>query len=120
MAGDKLNEFAERITAAYAVAVTGVIQAAVKLREAKASLQHGEWIPFCNSIRISRFRAAKLLKIAEHAGLTKPDNAHVLPLDEEVLYVLAQMGERQFEIALSAGDINPDLTRAAAIRLRDG
>ena len=120
MSISELESYAEAINSAYARAVSGVIGAACHLNEAKKSLAHGQWIQFCELLGLSRFRAAKLIKIGSHLGLRASKNARFLPIDEEVLYILAQMSLSDFEEALAKSAITPKLTRAAAIRLRDG
>jgi len=83
----------------------------------RSNREHGEAELLYSAFKIDRFVASKILKVAGHAALCDPENALMLPLADEVLYVLATRNAIFVQQAFDEGLIYPSLRRAEAIRL---
>lgn len=93
------------------------IQTFQAFAELRNNREHGEAASMYSAFGIDRFVASKILKVAGHAALCDPGNAMMLPLADEVLYVLATRNATFVQQAFDEGLIYPSLTRAEAIRL---
>ncbi|MEQ1930979.1 MAG: hypothetical protein ABL957_10690 [Parvularculaceae bacterium] len=116
--GTALAFWAAKITTSYCDIIAGIIEGCELLSRAKASVRHGAWIGLCRQLGVSRFKAARRLRIAKHARLTDRLNFRHLPADENVLWELAQLSLAEFDVAMERGEITPDLRRADVIHLR--
>ncbi|MGH3266735.1 MAG: hypothetical protein ACRDNS_32660 [Trebonia sp.] len=75
---------------------------------------HGEWGAAVALMPFSERTVQQLMAIADHPVLSKPHHAAVLPPTWTTLAVLARLSEGALTERIAAGDITPDLDRAAA------
>jgi hypothetical protein len=112
-------QWAEEINAAYRQTIESYLKLGHILIAAKADLdRHGEWermiaahLPFDTST------AQRLMKIARDERIAKAARAQLLPNAWGTMYELTKLPSPAFESAVTAGDINPHMTRAEAITL---
>lgn len=112
-------EWASRISASWRASVEAVLETGRILIAAKAALPHGSFqamveadLPFGTSA------ARQLMAIAKDGRIAKRECIHVLPPSWGTLYELTKLDDGQFEAALSAGIIRPDMQRKDLAPLR--
>jgi DNA methylase/Protein of unknown function (DUF3102) len=112
------DEWAALIRADLAQAVAGFIAAGLHLIEAKADMDHGEWLPWVErELPIGVNMADRLMKIARHAVLANSDHGQNLPPSWQTLYELSRLTPPQLEHAIEIGEVHPKLERSEAKEL---
>lgn len=88
--------------------------------ELRGNRTHGETERFYEAFGLSRFEAAKVLRIVSRRALCDPQNALALPISDEVLYVLSARNDAFLQRAFDDVVIYPALTRAEAVAIVRG
>ncbi|MBM6589854.1 DUF3102 domain-containing protein [Brevibacterium sp. RIT 803] len=96
-------------------AVEGLISAGQHLTQAKADVNHGEWIPMLNGIGISQSHASHLMQIGRNLNQSDPTD---LPRTVTALYELSQLDPEDIEHGVEDGTIHPDMTTQDAKNLK--
>jgi hypothetical protein len=114
----ELNDWRQRIEAAWQKSVASVIEVGKLVKEAKQTLGVSYTLletelPFSSSV------AAFLVKIAENPVLSNPTYHARLPNSYNTLYHLAKVDEKQLVKQLEKGEITPNFTLNSAKALRD-
>jgi hypothetical protein len=82
-------------------------------------LKHGAWLEMIKErMPFSRHVVHRLMVIADHEQITNVEHAPHLPAAWSILYDLTHLTAEQFEIALTAGQIHPKMTRKDVRALR--
>ena len=110
--------WAERIRSQWHQTVTGIVAVGAMLLEAKAELQHGEFLLMvANDLRWSPRMTQFLMTIARNKVLSDAKHVSHLPSSWSVLATLAKVDDSKLEEAIATGVVSPDMSRAAAARL---
>lgn len=111
----------ERVARFYGDSIESLLKAGRALLEAKAALPHGEWQDFVeNYTRFSHDAAMRLMRVAGHALISKPENFQVLPTAIGTLDSLTRLDDQTFQRAIEARVISPELRGRTATRLARG
>jgi regulator of replication initiation timing len=81
-------------------------------------VEHGEWLPLLQALRISDRTAQRLMKIAANEVLANPSNLSHLPSACWTLYELATLPTEVLEAKIADGTITPDTERKDVARLK--
>lgn len=115
------GEWAASIRDMWTTAADAFIGAGRELIDAKAHLPHGEFEAMVESDLPFGPRTARcLMAIAADPRIADSDHAERLPASWGTLYQLTRLDDEAFERAIAIGDINPDMERRDAERLRIG
>lgn len=99
-------------------AVEGIISAGQHLTQAKADVNHGEWIPMLNGIGISQPQAYKLMQISQNEAISNHSYKNDLPRTFTALHELSQLDPEEIESGVEDGTIRPDMTTQDAKNLK--
>lgn len=115
--GSQLDDWRNRIEAAWQRSVASVIEVGKLVKQAKEELGVSynlleTELPFSSTV------AAFLIKIAEHPVLSNPAYYPKLPNSYNTLYHLASVDEQQLIQQIESGEITPDYTLHSAKTLR--
>ena len=117
--GGSRRDWAQRIVAAWSASVAGFISVGRLLLDAKASLQHGEFVEMAESdLPFSLRRAECLMAIAADVRISH--HAANLPPSWTTLYELSRLPDERFEKALESGEIHSGMERRDALILVRG
>jgi hypothetical protein len=106
------TQWAARISAAWQQSVTSIIETGRLLTEAKAALDHGEWLPMVETdLPFQRNTAQRLMKIAADSRLANRAHVPLLPPSWGTLYELTKLDDDTFDQKLRDGTINPEMQR---------
>jgi hypothetical protein len=115
-----VDGYAAKIKASWQKAVESILETGRVLMEAKAELPHGEFGKMIKDKLPFGVRTAEMLmNIAEHAVLSNAKFVSHLPPSWGTLHELAQLPEATLLAAIEDGEVNPDMDRADAVRLRN-
>jgi hypothetical protein len=111
-----IDEWVQIIRADFRRSVEGIIAAGRHLQEAKAEVDHGEWLPLLHRLKISGVGngirwAQMLMTIAENEVLANPNHWFALPTSWRTLYELTKLPPETLEAKIADGTIAPDITR---------
>jgi len=112
------EQWAQTVRADLGQAVAGLIAAGRHLRQAKAQMKHGEWLPWIEKeLPVTPRTVQMLMEISDHEGLSNTKHASYLPPHWMTLYELRKMKPEWLAAAIEAGDINAETERkhAAAV-----
>jgi hypothetical protein len=113
------SEWAAQISAAWQKSTGAIIETGRLLIEAKASLDHGAWLPMVKTeLPFSRQTAEKLMAVADHAILSNSAHVRSLPSSWGTLYELTKLPEPDLQAHLADGVINPKMQRKDVAALR--
>jgi hypothetical protein len=108
-------EWRAEIAGSWREQLVSIMRTGQLLRDAKASLKHGEWKGlFSDSFPFKIGTAQRLMRIASDARLTNPAHGPHLPPCWRTLYVLTRLSDQQFELGLQMGTIHSDMERSDA------
>jgi hypothetical protein len=111
------TQWAARISAAWQQSVTSIIETGRLLTEAKAALDHGEWLPMVETdLPFQRNTAQRLMKIAADSRLANRAHVPLLPPSWGTLYELTKLDDDTFDQRLRDGSINPEMQRKDVAR----
>jgi Protein of unknown function (DUF3102) len=111
------TQWAARISAAWQQSVTSIIGTGRLLTEAKAALDHGEWLPMIESdLPFGPRTAQMLMKIAEDKRITNTKHVSLLPPSWGALYEITKLTDEAFERKVEDGTINPEMQRKDVAR----
>jgi N6-adenosine-specific RNA methylase IME4 len=121
MAGDLVptdrTVWADRIRIHMTRTVEAVIATGTTLVEAKAALNHGDWLPLLAEVGMSA-RTAQMLMAIANSPLANACHARILPTgDITTLYHLTRLEPERLEAAIREGAVRPDLSRREAVQL---
>lgn len=112
-------DWAARIRSTWGSALQAILDTGQALIEAKAALEHGEFIAMVEeNLPFARSTAFKLMKIAEDKRLSNVSHVKHLPPSWGTLYQLTRLDDATFITAVETGAIRPDMERKDAERLR--
>ncbi|MBF0187024.1 MAG: DUF3102 domain-containing protein [Magnetococcales bacterium] len=98
--------------------VEAIVDAGRAINEAKEQLPHGSFDDLLDDqLSISRSKAFKYRKIALDHRLSNVSPGKHLPPNWTILYELTKLSDVQFDHAVAAGKINPEMRREQARRL---
>lgn len=119
---DAVDEWAVRITAAMNQTVEGIFAVGRELTEAKAALEHGQWLRLFEEERVAMAErtAQRYLAIWKARDRLLPKATHVslLPPSYATLYDLQALPEDTLEWAIKEGKVTPELQRKDVKALR--
>jgi hypothetical protein len=113
-----VDEWAKVIADDLNRAVEGIIAAGRHLKEAKAEVEHGEWLPLLERLKIGERAAQMLMRIAENEALANPNHWFGLPTSWRTLSELARLPPDILQARITDGTITPWFTREEAIALK--
>lgn len=108
------DEWADIIKADLGRSIEGIIAGGQHLIEAKAALEHGEWIPMLESVGIAYKTASKFMRLARHPVIGNVSSTRLLPNGWTVLDALAQLEPNVLESEIAIGTVHPGLTQNEA------
>ncbi len=108
---------ASHITEAWQNAVESIVETGRRLAEAKAKVGHGNWLPTVQLLPFGERTARALMQIADHPDLANRQHVADLPAAWGTLAVLAQLPAGEIPRRIEAGEISPEINRAAAQEL---
>jgi ParB family chromosome partitioning protein len=103
------DQWALWISEALQKTVAGYIETGRRLIDAKANLDHGEWLPLLADVRLSATTAEKFMVIARNQSITNSANLPNLPASYTTLYALTKLPPDEFERRIIDGTIHPDM-----------
>jgi hypothetical protein len=106
-----IDEWAQIIADDLTRAVAGIIAAGRHLQEAKAEVDHGEWLPLLQRLKIGERSAQMLMRIAKNEVLGNPNHWFALPTSWRTLYELATLSPEFVKAKIADGAITPEITR---------
>jgi hypothetical protein len=110
-----VREWVARITASWQRGVEAIVGTGRLLNEAKAALDHGEWLPMIQrELPFGPSVAQKLMKIAADGRITNTATWRYLPPAWTTLYELTKLDDQTFEAMRAEGSINPSMTKLVA------
>jgi hypothetical protein len=116
--GRTASEWGTLIRSDLEQAVTGVITAGQHLTQAKAQLEHGEWLPFVdNELPISVSTADRFMAISANPVLADSAHGRNLPMSWRTLYELSRLEPAQLEQAIARRLVRPEMERTEATAL---
>ena len=105
------SEWANHINACWRASFSGVMRTGQLLNEAKAALAHGEFLQMIeNKLDFSARRAEMIMRISSDKRIANPKYASLLPQEWTNLYEITKLDDREFEAAIEAKVIRPDMT----------
>jgi len=118
--------WAPRINAEWRKSVEGIVGVGLRLIEAKAACDHGEFLRLfrghkdavADPVPFGVNSADRLMAIARSEVLSNCDQSHNLPASWQTLYELSRLDDEQIAAGIKAGEITPDMTRGEAAALR--
>jgi len=113
-----IDEWARIITGDLTRAVEGIIAAGRHLQEAKAEVDHGDWLPLLERLKIGERTAQMLMKVAANEALADPNHWFGLPTSWRTLSELATVPPDILEARITDGTITPTFTREDAVALK--
>ena len=116
-AGKSAAEHAQGIREAWSKSVAGILEAGRRIREAKESLEHGEFMAMATALPFSYETAYRLMYIAGDSRLNLASSQD-LPASWYMLYHLALLSDAQFEQGMRDGIIRPDMGHADIVQLK--
>ena len=106
------DEYAEKIVAGWNKTRDGILEAGHWLIEAKANLEHGEYLPMIEEqLPFSERTAQRLTAIADSPLMTNTTHGPYLPPSWRTLYEISRLDESTFIEAIEAGVICPEMER---------
>jgi hypothetical protein len=106
-----IDTWATIIRADLGRAVEGIIAAGQHLQQAKAEIEHGDWLPLLKALRLDESAAQRLMKIAGNEVLANPAHWAAFPPSWRTLYELTKLPPPLLEAKIIDGTITPDLER---------
>lgn len=95
--------------------VQGVIDAGRHLREAKAQIDHGAWLPWLSGeVGIGEDSAQRLMAVSRHDAIANTAHVRYLPASWSTLHELSKLNPAQLEAAIIDGEVTPALERKQA------
>src|SRR5215475_4951143 len=113
-----IDEWAKVIADDLTRAVEGIIAAGRHLKEAKAEVDHGEWLPLLERLNIRERTAQMLMKVAANEVLADPNHWFGLPTSWRTLSELARLPPDILQARITDGTITPTFTREDAVALK--
>ena len=80
-----IDEWAQIIAGDLTRAVAGIIDAGRHLQEAKADVDHGDWLPLLKRLKIGGRTAQMLMKVAANEALADPNHWFGSPTGRSLL-----------------------------------
>jgi len=112
-------QWAEKIRTRYQDSAGAVLDLGKMLIEAKAQLEHGEFLAMIESdLPFKKSTAEMLMAIGRNLALGKSQHIGILPQSWGTLYELTRLPEPVLEELLSDGTITPETERQDVIRIR--
>ena len=106
------THFAERIHVAWNKTRDGIFEVGRLLVQAKVALPHGEFTVMVETeLPFKRATAIRLMAVAADVRLSNDSHVNHLPTSWGTLYELTTLSDAQFEEALGAEIIRPDMER---------
>jgi hypothetical protein len=106
-----IDEWAKVIAGDLTRAVAGIIDAGQNLVKARTQLDHGDWLPLLERLKIGDRTAQRFMFIANNLRLANPTHVSRLPPHWGTLYELAKLGPDVLDAGIIDGSINPEITR---------
>jgi N6-adenosine-specific RNA methylase IME4 len=111
------RDWAERIAAAWRQSLQGIIETGRLLIEAKATLDHGDWLPLIErDLPFGPRYAQMLMKVAADSRITNTNHGSLLPPSPRTLYELTKLSNDQFAAKIASGAIHPELERREVVQ----
>lgn len=105
-------EWSEKITAAWREGFEAILKTGQMLIDAKADLQHGDYIAMISrDLPFGRRTAHRLAAIAADSKISNGTHASHLPPSWMTLYELTRLTPEAFEAKIADGSINPGIER---------
>jgi Protein of unknown function (DUF3102) len=106
-----IDEWAKVIAGDLTRAVEGIIAAGQHLQEAKAEVDHGDWLPLLKRLKMGASTAARLMRIAENKVLRNSAHWAKLPASWRTLYQMTTLPPDTLEAKLAQNVITREITR---------
>lgn len=113
------RQWAEELASRARAAVTGIVWLGQGLIDAKAEVEHGEWLPMLEAAGTNERTAQRLMAIARNPALTDPTRVSDLPTSWGTLYELSRIEPDELKSAIEDGRVTPETQRKDAIALRE-
>src|SRR5262245_765599 len=106
------QDYATAISTAWHKAAESIIETGRLLIAAKASLDHGEWLPMIrNDLPFSEDIAQRLMTVAKNPILSNTEHVRYLPPHWATLHALAKLPDNTLLAKMQDGSITPNLER---------
>lgn len=106
-----VNDWHDRIVAAWRASVQGILDCGRLLVEAKAALPHGAFGAMVEGLPFGARTAQRLMAIAEDQRLSNATHGSHLPANWRTLYELSRLDDETFDARLADGTIRPEMDR---------
>jgi len=114
-----IDTWATIIRADLGRAVEGIIAAGQHLQQAKAEVEHGDWLPLLKALRLDESAAQRLMKIAGNEVLANPAHWAAFPPSWRTLYELTKLPPKVLEAKIIDGVITPRIERKGVVSLKN-
>jgi hypothetical protein len=112
------QHWVKRIHGSWQKAVESIVETGKLLLEAKAELNHGEFIRMIEKHLPFKARTAeRLMKIAEHPVISNPTHCVAFPPSWGTLYELTKLPPKILEARIIDGSVNPKMERKDVAKL---
>lgn len=108
----KVDDWANRITACWRQSVESIIATGRLIAEAKAVLEHGEYLVLTQEhLPFGARTAQRLMAVAADVRLSNTTHASHLPPSWTALYEITRLDDETFEARIADGTIRPEMER---------
>jgi hypothetical protein len=109
-----LDQWAEYLLEAKAEVHQWYVELGHRLIEAKAGVEHGDWMPLLKKVGIGADNAERYMRIARHEVLANSAYVQIMPSAMTPNYELTKLEPDQLETAIEAGAIHHEMTLSDA------
>lgn len=109
-----VNDWADRIATTWRQSFEAIIATGALISQAKAALQHGEFLGLINMhLPFGPRQAQRLMTIAADERITNTTYKSYLPPHSSTLYELTKLDSQEFDARVLDGTINPEMEQKA-------
>jgi hypothetical protein len=103
--------YATKIAAAWQKTTEAIIETGRLLNEAKAEVEHGDWLKLVEALPFGARTAQMLMAIAANPVLSNPNHGSHLPPSWRTLYELTKLDDQVLLAKIEDHSIHPDIER---------
>jgi hypothetical protein len=109
--------YATKIAAAWRKTTESVLETGRLLNEAKAKVEHGDWLTLCQVLPFGEDTAQRLMAIARHPVISNTEHVRYLPPSWGTLYQLTKVSDKALIAGIEDHSIHPGMERKEAAAL---
>jgi hypothetical protein len=105
------RDYASEIKHCWQVAVASIVTTGTLLNEAKANVDHGDWLKLVEELPFGEDTAQRLMAIARHPVISNTEHVRDLPPSWGTLYQLTRLPDDVLLARIEDHSIHPDMER---------